>query len=314
MSQCGDRVDALANIRHGGYGFLRSQERQKSDGAARKLKISSILVGLLLWSVRLRTGGAPEQGSRMAASRSTLEIAPEQPEIPAWLLRVCFALCVVNLTLGVVAYFSHWWIYDSDGLGIPTDFVNVWAAGRLVLDGLPAQAYDWDIQKQIEVATARSGFCRLFCLALSAAVPVRRIACWRSFPMRWRFIGWVLVSILPYLAVMRAIVGRNFGVAARARRSDGVHQCAGRTERFSHGGADRRHALSDPDSSGACRHLPRAIEYKPQYGLLFPIVLIAAGALARVLQRRVSRRSRWSSFPGSPSAPRAGWRSFTGCR
>src|SRR6185436_14395046 len=30
--------------------------------AARKLKISSILVGLLLWSVRLRTGGAPEQG------------------------------------------------------------------------------------------------------------------------------------------------------------------------------------------------------------------------------------------------------------
>ena len=56
----------------------------------------------------------------MAASRPTLAIAPEQPEIPAGLLRVCFALCVVNLTLGVVAYFSHWWIYDSDGLGIPS--------------------------------------------------------------------------------------------------------------------------------------------------------------------------------------------------
>ena len=44
------------------------------------------------------------------------------------------------------------------GLGIPTDFVNVWAAGKLVLEGHPALAYDWDIQKQIEVAELGQGF------------------------------------------------------------------------------------------------------------------------------------------------------------
>ena len=36
--------------------------------------------------------------------------------------------------------------------GILTDFVNVWSAGKLVLDGHPALAYDWDIQKQVQVA------------------------------------------------------------------------------------------------------------------------------------------------------------------
>ena len=53
------------------------------------------------------------------------------------LLNVCFVLCVINVVYFPVAYFSHWWIYDPNGLGIPTDFVNVWAAGRLVLDGHP---------------------------------------------------------------------------------------------------------------------------------------------------------------------------------
>ena len=65
----------------------------------------------------------------MAASLSTLKIAPAQPAIPAWLSGCALRCAVVNLTLGVVAYFSHWWIYDSNGLGIPTDFINVWAAG-----------------------------------------------------------------------------------------------------------------------------------------------------------------------------------------
>ena len=37
----------------------------------------SFLRALLLWSVRFRTGSAPEQGSRMAASRSALEIAAD---------------------------------------------------------------------------------------------------------------------------------------------------------------------------------------------------------------------------------------------
>ena len=89
----------------------------------------------------------------MAAPRSPLEIAPAQIEIPARLRKVCFALCAMNLTLCLVAYFVHPWIYDRNGLGIPTDFISFWAAGCLVLNGFPVQAFDWDILRRIEVAT-----------------------------------------------------------------------------------------------------------------------------------------------------------------
>jgi len=98
----------------------------------------------------------------MTASLSTLKTAPELTGIPEWLLRVCFALAMANVILCAMAYVSHWWIYDPNGLGIPTDFINVWAAGRLVLDGVPAQAYDWDIQKQIEVAKLGQDFVGYF--------------------------------------------------------------------------------------------------------------------------------------------------------
>src|SRR5262245_18389256 len=84
------------------------------------------------WDVR--PTGAPERGLCMAVAFSPPTTVPEPIAIPAWLLRVCFTLSIVNVTLLLTAYVSNWWVYDADGRGIPTDFINVWAAGRLVLD------------------------------------------------------------------------------------------------------------------------------------------------------------------------------------
>ena len=100
----------------------------------------------------------------------------------------------------MVAYSSHWWIYDPNGLGIPTDFINVWAAGRLVLDGLPAQAYDWDIQKQIEVAKLGQDFVGYF--AWHYPPPFLFVASLLAqLPYSVAYLGWVVVSFLPYLVV-----------------------------------------------------------------------------------------------------------------
>src|SRR6266404_470974 len=98
----------------------------------------------------------------MAASLSAPTIVPARSAIPASLFNACFALFVINASFFPTAFFAHWWIYDVNGLGIPTDFVNVWAAGRLVLDGHPAQAYDWVIQKQIEVELLGQDFVGYF--------------------------------------------------------------------------------------------------------------------------------------------------------
>jgi arabinofuranan 3-O-arabinosyltransferase len=123
---------------------------------------------------------------------------------------VCLALCVVNASLLQNGFVAHWWIIDENGLGIPTDFVNVWSAGRLVLDGHPALAYDWDIQKQVQVAVLGQSYEGNFAwhypppFLFAASVLAH-------FPYAVAYLGWVLVSFAPYLVVMRAIVGRWFG-------------------------------------------------------------------------------------------------------
>ena len=212
----------------------------------------------------------------MTASHSTFKTAGEQASIPPWLVRVCLVLAIANLTLCLSAYFSHWWVYDPNGLGIPTDFVNVWAAGRLVLDGLPAQAYDWDIQKQVEVAKLGQDFVGYF--AWHYPPPFLFVASLLAqLPYQAAYIGWVVVSFLPFLVAMRAIVGRDFGyLLAVAIPMAFINALVGQNGFLTAaliGGALYLIPVR-PVLAGICLGL---LTYKPQYGLLFPIALIAAG-------------------------------------
>jgi arabinofuranan 3-O-arabinosyltransferase len=212
----------------------------------------------------------------MTASLSTLKAAHEPAPIPAWLVKVCLVLAVANVTLCLSAYFSHWWVYDADGLGIPTDFINVWAAGRLVLNGLPAQAYDWDIQKQVEVAKLGQDFVGYF--AWHYPPPFLFVASvLAQLPYQVAFIGWVVVSFLPFLVAMRAIVGRNFGyLLAFAVPMAFINALVGQNGFLTAAliGGTLYLIPIRPVLAGICLGL---LTYKPQYGLLFPIVLIAAG-------------------------------------
>jgi arabinofuranan 3-O-arabinosyltransferase len=211
----------------------------------------------------------------MAAPVTVPTIASQQSAIPASLFNACFVLFVINASYFPAAYFSHWWIYDPNGLGIPTDFVNVWAAGRLVLDGHPAHAYDWDIQKQVELALLGQDFIGYF--AWHYPPPFLFVASMLAqFPYSVAFIGWVSVSFLPYLAVMRAIVGRPFGLMLAAAfpmvfNNTLVGQNGFLTAALI--GGTLYLLPVRPVLAGVCLGL---LTYKPQYGLLFPIVLIAA--------------------------------------
>src|SRR5712671_4060350 len=210
----------------------------------------------------------------MASSLSEPTIT-EPGAIPASLLNLCFVLFVINAVFFPTAFFAHWWIFDENGLGIPTDFVNVWSAGKLVLDGHPALAYDWDIQKQVQVAVLGQSYQGNF--AWHYPPPFLFVASLLAhFPYAVAFIGWAAVSLVPYLAVMRAIVGRPFGLLLAAAfpvvlTNTLVGQNGFLTASLIGG------ALylmpTRPVLSGICLGL---LSYKPQYGLLFPLVLIAA--------------------------------------
>lgn len=202
-------------------------------------------------------------------------VAPERSAIPPALLIACFALCVINASLLQAGFVAHWWIFDENGLGIPTDFVNVWSAGRLVLDGHPASAYDWDIQKQVQVAVLGQSYDGNF--AWHYPPPFLFVAAVLAhFPYAVAFVGWAAVSLVPYLAVMRAIVGRSFGLLlGLAFPVVFTNTLVGQNGFLTASliGGTLSLMPSRPVLSGICLGL---LSYKPQYGLLFPLALIAA--------------------------------------
>src|SRR4030088_974612 len=211
----------------------------------------------------------------MAASVFPATTIPQHSAISAPLINVCFVLSVINIVYFPIAYFSHWWIFDPEGLGIPTDFVNVWAAGRLALEGHPAQAWDWDIQKQVELALLRQDFPGYF--AWHYPPPFLFVASLLAqFPYTAAFMLWVSVSFVPYLAVMRAIVGRPFGLLLAVGFPMVFNNALVGQNGFLTAaliGGTLYLMPARPMLSGLCLGL---LSYKPQYGLLFPIVLIAA--------------------------------------
>jgi arabinofuranan 3-O-arabinosyltransferase len=199
----------------------------------------------------------------------------QRAAIPAALFNVCFVLAVINVVFFPTAYYAHWWIFDLNGLGIPTDFINVWSAGKLVNDGHPALAYDWGIQKQLQVEVLRQSYPGNF--AWHYPPPFLFIAALLAhFPYAVAYAGWAAVSLLPYLLMMRAMVGRSFGwLLALAFPVVLTNALVGQNGFLTASliGGMLYFLPMRPVLAGICLGL---LSYKPQYGMLFPLVLIAA--------------------------------------
>lgn len=208
------------------------------------------------------------------ATPGSLPSIPAQATIPAPLLNICFMLCVVHAAFFPVVFLAHGWIYDANGLGIPTDFVNVWSAGKLAADGAPALAYDWAVQKQVQLDVLGQGYPGNF--AWHYPPPFLFIAAvLAQFPYGAAFVGWAAVSFIPYLLTMRAIVGRPFGLLlAAAFPVVLTNTLVGQNGFLTAALIGGMLVLlpTRPVLAGVCLGL---LSYKPQYGLLFPLVLIA---------------------------------------
>jgi arabinofuranan 3-O-arabinosyltransferase len=208
------------------------------------------------------------------AAPLTIQAVPEHGVVPAWLLNACFVLAVLNMAF-FPAFYGRGWVFDTEGLGIPTDFVNVWSAGKLALDGHPAQAWDWAVQKQVQVAELGQSYDGNF--AWHYPPPFLFVAkLLAMLPYGLAFAVWPVVSLVPYLVAMRAIVGRSFGLLLAlafpvAMTNTLVGQNGFLTASLIGGMLILLPAR--PILAGVCLGL---LSYKPQYGLLFPLVLIAA--------------------------------------
>ncbi|WP_315701581.1 MULTISPECIES: glycosyltransferase family 87 protein [unclassified Bradyrhizobium] len=213
----------------------------------------------------------------MANSFRASRLEPQASLVPGGLFAVCFVLAWINASFFPAAYLCGGWIWDAHGLGIPTDFVNVWAAGKLALQGHPALAWDWDVQRAVELDVLKQDWPGGY-FAWHYPPPFLFVAAFLAqLPYSIAFIGWACASFVPYLVVMRAIVGRAFGFVLAAGFpivfSNTIVGQNGFLTAALVGGTLYLLPMR-PVLAGICLGL---LTYKPQYGFLFPIVLIATG-------------------------------------
>ena len=203
----------------------------------------------------------------------------QQIKSGAWLTRerlhgYALILLTVSLAAGVI------WIALADGLidrtdkPIGTDFSNVWAAGKLVLDGQPAAPYEPARQYAAEKEAFGGRDVPFYgwhyppqFLIVAAGLAL--------LPYGWALVAWMMLTLPAYLAVTRAILPRPetmlLALAFPAAFVNLGHGQNGFLTAALLGGSllllDKR-----PIVAGALIGL---LAYKPQFGLLIPLVLVA---------------------------------------
>jgi hypothetical protein len=208
---------------------------------------------------------------------STTSAPNEAPRdaVPPLLRSACLLLGAINAAMIPAMYFVHEWLIDSSGRFIHTDFLNVWAAGKLALDGQPALAWDWGIHKQVQVAMLGQSYVGDY--AWHYPPPFLFIAMFLAhFSYAAGLVGWAAASFVPYMAMMRAVVGQRFGLMVGAAFPVVLaNTMAGQNGFLTAALLGGTLVLMPPRPilSGICLGL---LSYKPQYGVLFPLVLIAA--------------------------------------
>jgi hypothetical protein len=171
------------------------------------------------------------------------------------------------------AFLKGDFLVDAANRPIANDFVAVVAAGQLARDGNAAAAYDWPIHKRAEVAVIGHDFddyygwhyppTFLFFAAALASLPFVAAA-----------LSSLIATLAAYVAAMACLLGRTGIFVALGFPAALWKVTAGQNGFLTAaliGGTlgllERRPALA-----GVCLGL---LTYKPQFGLLFPLVLIA---------------------------------------
>ncbi|MGB3500893.1 MAG: glycosyltransferase family 87 protein [Mesorhizobium sp.] len=190
--------------------------------------------------------------------------------------RLLFILAISYPLLAVSSYVHGFWLYDTDGNEIATDFIAYWAAGKLALHGEAAQAYDWAAHRLSQLQGLTKDYqgdlpwyypppfllvvAPFALLAYPAAMVTWVVATLAIYAAALRNISRSSIAILGGLAwpatLSNIIIGQN-GLLSAALLGFGLAQL------------DRRPVLA-----GVMFGL---LTYKPQLGLLIPIALIAAG-------------------------------------
>jgi len=194
---------------------------------------------------------------------------------------VGLALALGYLIVLSGAYLGGQFLIDPQGRPIANDFVNVYAAGKLVDAGDAAAAYDWPVHKAAEIGAVGHDFANYYgwhypptFLFVAAALA--------TLPYLAALLVWLVATLIAYAASVAAILGSRAGIALALGFPAALWNVTAGQNGFLTAtliggtlGLLERH----PALAGVCLGL---LTYKPQFGLLFPIVLIAERRLLTI--------------------------------
>lgn len=198
------------------------------------------------------------------------------PASPTRLIAVAgLSLTLAYVVVLVSVIFAGHWLVNGDGQPIASDFVNVWAAGQLTADGHPALAYDWTVHKSMEVRAVGHAFDGYYgwhypptflfvatALALLPILPATAI--------------WLAITLPAYLVTVRNIFGERAGYLLALGFPATLWNVTATQNGFLTAtliGGTLSLLERQPVAAGVCLGL---LSYKPHFGLLFPIALVAA--------------------------------------
>ncbi|HSZ10998.1 MAG TPA: glycosyltransferase family 87 protein [Rhizomicrobium sp.] len=222
-------------------------------------------------------------------------------ELAGFALALAYAVFLAGSTL------QGFWLVDGSGQIIANDFVNVWAGGKLALEGHAAAAYDWTLHREVEVAAVGHNFegyygwhyppTFLFVAAALAALPYLAAE-----------VVWLAVTLPIYVATVRAIIGERLGIVLACAFPGVIWNISAGQNGFLTAallGGILVNLTRRPLIAGVCLGL---LAYKPQFGILFPLVLALDGRWRAIASASVTAAlmmiASWLAFGAET------WRAF----
>ncbi|MDP3173707.1 MAG: glycosyltransferase family 87 protein [Phenylobacterium sp.] len=181
---------------------------------------------------------------------------------------------------------QHAWLTDAAGAPLCRDFSVFWASGRLAGQGMAAATYDWP---SVQAMLVREGLPRDCNLPMFYPPSMLLLVTpFGQLPYAWAGALWIAVTLTAFTAAVRLATGRNHDMTL-ALAAPAALACVmvGQNGLLTAALAVAGLALLDrrPVLAGVLLGL---MAYKPHFGVLLPLVLMATG--------------RWRAFAGAAAS------------
>lgn len=183
------------------------------------------------------------------------------------------AVCLAYLGAAAALWIGGGWPFDAEGFPAAVDFLGVWSAGRMALEGDAAEVYDWALHGRMEARVVGRDvgeyfswhYPPTFLLAAAPFAALPYVPAW----MAWNAFGVAALGASVHL--IRP--GAPFVLAALAAPSTFICAMVGQNGFLTAGLMAGAFATLDrrPWCSGVFIGL---LTYKPHFGVLIPLVLV----------------------------------------